>query len=134
MYRDTGAGKSPVPPALMAMATLVQAYLGVSDAEMVELTVVDLRVQMVLDQLGADRLHSRRGRWSTSGDRLIRADLDRRLLERTVELARDTAGFDGASFHAPCVWRWTPALLKVRAASKTRSISWGTRPASWFDA
>src|SRR5882672_10073680 len=54
MYRDTGAGKSPVPPALMAMATLVQAYLDVSDAEMVELTVVDLRVQMVLDRLGAD--------------------------------------------------------------------------------
>ncbi len=43
-----GAGKSPVPPALMAMATLVQAYLGVSDAEMVELTVVDLRVQMAV--------------------------------------------------------------------------------------
>ncbi len=31
MYRDKG--KSPVPPALMAMATLVQAYLGVSDAD-----------------------------------------------------------------------------------------------------
>ena len=28
MYRDTGAGKEPVPPALMAMATFVQAYLG----------------------------------------------------------------------------------------------------------
>ena len=27
MYRDTGAGKSPVPPAVMAMATFVQAYL-----------------------------------------------------------------------------------------------------------
>jgi len=54
MYRDTGAGKDPVPPALMAMATFVQAYLAVSDAEMVELTVVDLRVQMVLDCLGAD--------------------------------------------------------------------------------
>jgi len=53
MYRDSGAGKAAVPPALMAMATLVQAYLGVSDAEMVELTVVDLRVQMVLDRLGA---------------------------------------------------------------------------------
>jgi len=43
-----------VPPALMAMATLVQAYLGVSDAELVELTVVDLRVQMVLERFGAD--------------------------------------------------------------------------------
>src|SRR2546428_13886981 len=48
MYRDTGAGKDPVAPALMAMATLLQDYLEVSDAEMVELTEVDLRVQMLL--------------------------------------------------------------------------------------
>src|ERR687891_1500874 len=33
VYRDTGAGKPPVPPALLAMVTLLQAYLGVSDAE-----------------------------------------------------------------------------------------------------
>ena len=26
MYRETGAGKMPVPPALMAMAVLLQAY------------------------------------------------------------------------------------------------------------
>ena len=54
MYRDTGAGDAPVPPALMAMALIMQAYLGVSDAEAVELTVVDLRWQMVLDRLGSD--------------------------------------------------------------------------------
>src|SRR2546426_3495665 len=27
MYRESGAGKDPVPPGLMAMATLVQDYL-----------------------------------------------------------------------------------------------------------
>ena len=37
MYRETGAGKDPVPPALMAMAVLLQAYSGASDAEAVEL-------------------------------------------------------------------------------------------------
>ena len=52
MYRQTGAGKAPVPPGLMAMATLLQGYLGASDATMVELTVFDLRVQIVLDCLG----------------------------------------------------------------------------------
>src|ERR1035437_9033110 len=46
MYRDTGAGQEPVPPALLAMIVLLQSYLGVSDAEAVELTVVDLRWQM----------------------------------------------------------------------------------------
>lgn len=94
MYRDTGAGKAPVPPALMAMATLVQAYLGVSDAEMVELTVVDLRVQMTLDRLGADSPAFSQGALVDFRDRLIAADMDRRLLERTVELARETGGFD----------------------------------------
>lgn len=61
MYRRTGAGKPALPPALLAMATLVQGYLGVSDAEMVELTVVDLRVQLVLGCLGAEAPHFRKG-------------------------------------------------------------------------
>lgn len=108
MYRDTGAGKPPVPPALMAMATLVQAYLGVSDAEMVELTVVDLRVQMVLDRLGEDAPAFSQGALVDFRDRLIRADMDRRLLERTVELARETGGFD---------WRKLPRSLRVAVDS-----------------
>ncbi len=108
MYRDSGAGKPPVPPALMAMATLVQAYLGVSDAEMVELTVVDLRVQMVLDRLGADTPAFSQGAIVDFRDRLIRTDMDRRLLERTVELARETAGFD---------WRKLPRSLRVAVDS-----------------
>src|SRR5688572_28979477 len=49
MYRATGAGAEPLPPAMMAMAVLLQGYLGASDAEAVELTVVDLRWQMVLN-------------------------------------------------------------------------------------
>src|SRR5690349_10769146 len=36
MYRDTGEGKVPVPPALLAMVLLLQAYTGVSDAGAVE--------------------------------------------------------------------------------------------------
>ncbi len=55
MYRETGAGTVPVPPAMLAMATLLQACHGMSDAESVEMTVVDLRWQQVLDCLGANR-------------------------------------------------------------------------------
>ncbi|HEY4306692.1 MAG TPA: IS1182 family transposase [Gemmatimonadaceae bacterium] len=94
MYRDTGAGKSALPPAQMAMATFVQAYLAVSDAEFVELTVVDLRVQMVLGCLGADTPAFSQGALCDFRERLIRTDMDRRLLERTVEIARETGGFD----------------------------------------
>jgi hypothetical protein len=94
MYRPTGAGKEARPPAMMAMATLVQGYLGISDAEMIELTVVDLRVQMVLGCLGAEHPPFSQGALQEFRERLIAADLDRRVLERTVELAKATKAFD----------------------------------------
>lgn len=94
MYRATGAGKDARPPAMMAMAMLVQGYLGMSDAEMIELTVVDLRVQMVLGCLGAEEPPFSQGALQDFRQRLIAADLDRRVLERTVELAKATHAFD----------------------------------------
>jgi len=94
MYRDSGAGKEPLPPALLAMATLLQAYHGISDAEAVEMTVVDLRWQLVLDVLGADEPAFSQGALFDFRERLIRHDMDRRLLERTVALAERTGAFD----------------------------------------
>lgn len=104
MYRNTGAGKDPVPPALLAMAILLQSYQGVSDAEAVELTVVDLRWQMVLDRLGSGEPAFSQGALFDFRERMIRADMDRRLLERTVELARRTKSFD---------WKKLPKKLRV---------------------
>jgi hypothetical protein len=134
MYRDTGAGKDPVPPVLMAMAMLVQAYLGVSDAEMVELTVVDLRVQMVLGCLGAVKPAFSQGALCDFRDRLIRTDLDRRVLERTVELARETGEFDHRKLPRTLRLAVDSSPFEVRAASKTPSICSATRPASSFAA
>src|SRR5258708_16858619 len=53
IYRDTGAGDEPVPPALLCMALLLQGYHRISDAEAVELTVMDPPSQMGLACLGA---------------------------------------------------------------------------------
>jgi hypothetical protein len=94
MYRTTGAGKEARPPAMMAMAMLVQGYLGISDAEMIELTVLDLRVQMVLGCLGAEEPPFSQGALQEFRERVIAADMDRRLLERTVALATATKTFD----------------------------------------
>lgn len=94
MYRATGAGKAAIPPAKMAMAVLLQGYVGASDAEAVELTVVDLRWQMVLDCLGGTAPAFSQGALHDFRQRLIKTDMDRRLLERTVEFARRTGGFD----------------------------------------
>jgi len=94
MYRDTGAGKEALCPARMAMALIVQGYLGISDAEAVELTVVDLRWQMVLDRVGETEPAFSQGALFGFRERLIAHDMDRRLLERTAKIARSSKGFD----------------------------------------
>jgi hypothetical protein len=104
MYRDTGAGKEPVTPAMMAMAVLLQEYAGVSDAEAVELTVVDKRWQLVLGRLGESKPAFSQGAFWDFRERLLRHDMDRRLLERTRELARKTKGFD---------WKKLPTQVRV---------------------
>lgn len=43
MYRRTGGGREPLPPAVLCMISLLQAYTAISDAEAVELTVAVLR-------------------------------------------------------------------------------------------
>jgi hypothetical protein len=94
MYRDTGAGKEPVCPARMAVAALMQGYLAVSDAEAVQLTMVDLRWQMVLGCLGSTEEAFSQGAFQEFRQRLIRHDIDRVLLEKTIALARTTKAFD----------------------------------------
>jgi hypothetical protein len=110
MYRQTGAGKAPVAPGLMAMATLLQGYMGASDATMVELTVFDLRVQLVLGRLGHSEPAFSQGALSDFRQRLMRTQMDRRLLERTVEVAaRHRKEFD---------WRKMKGALKVAIDSR----------------
>jgi Transposase DDE domain/Transposase domain (DUF772) len=94
MYRDTGAGMDAHPPALMAMVILLQSYAGASDATAVELSLLDLRWQMVLDCLGATEPVFSQGALFDFRQRLIAAGLDRRLLERSRELAFETKAFD----------------------------------------
>lgn len=60
MYRQPGAGEPPHPPAMLCMVLLLQGYVGASDAEAVELTVMDRRWQMVLDCLDVDEPPLRR--------------------------------------------------------------------------
>ena len=104
MYRDTGAGAEAVPPAQLAMALLLQGYLGLSDWDAVETAVMDLRWQMVLGCLGEMEPPFSQGALQTFRERLIAHDMDRRLLERTVELAKRTEEFD---------WKKFPKTLRV---------------------
>ena len=109
MYRDSGEGKQPVAPALLSMVVLLQAYTKASDAEAVELSVVDARWQMVLDVAGDDEPPFSQGALQAFRQRLIAHDMDRRLLERTVELAKQTGIFD---------WKKLPKDLRLAIDSR----------------
>lgn len=108
MYRATGAGKKPVAPAQMAMALVLQAYSKASDAEAVELAACDLRWQLCLDCLGDDEPPFSQGALFDFRQRLIDHEMDRRLLERTIELARESGAFD---------WKKLPKEIRVAVDS-----------------
>jgi IS5 family transposase len=91
VYRPRGT--QPLPPALLAMALLLQAYDQVGDAEAVENAAVDPRWQLALGCLGAARAPFSQGALVAFRDRLIAHDLDKRLLDKTVALAKARGGF-----------------------------------------
>jgi hypothetical protein len=99
-YADSPKGQPPVPPAQLALATILQAYTRVSDDEVIEATVMDRRWQLVLDCMGAEEPPFSKGTLVGFRGRLIEHDLDRRLIERTVELAARTRGFGAAALRA----------------------------------
>jgi hypothetical protein len=81
-------GTAPLPAAMLATVTLLQAYDQVGDAEAVEAAVLDRRWQLVLGCLGAEEAPFSQGVLSQFRQRMIEHDLDRLLLDRTVELAK----------------------------------------------
>ena len=99
-YVDSAKGQPPVPPAQLALATILQAYTRVSDDEVIEATVMDRRWQLVLDCTGAEEPPFSKGTLVGFRKRLIEHDLDRRLIERTVDLAARTKGFGAAALRA----------------------------------
>ncbi len=108
MYSPVERGKDRVPPAQLALASLLQAALGVPDHEVVELTVMDMRWQMVLDCIGADEPLFSQGTLFNFRQRVIDHGVDVDLFERTVQLARETGGFSAthlrAAFDASPLW------------------------------
>lgn len=108
MYRDTGAGEEPQPPAMMCMALLLQCCCGVSDSEAVRMATTDMVWQMLLGCLGQEEPAFSQGGLQQFRERLIKHDMDRVLLERTIELARETTEFD---------WRKLPKDLRLAVDS-----------------
>lgn len=96
----TARGEAPIPPALLAMVTLLQAYTGTSDARAVESAEMDARWQLVLGTLGSDDAPFSQGSLVRFRERMIEHDLDKKLLDRTVSLAKSTRGFGWQALRA----------------------------------
>ena len=86
-------GQDPCPPAMLAMVLLLQRYDGISDADAVDSAENDRRWQLVLGTLGKDEAPFGQGSLVRFRTRMIGHDLDKKLVERTVALAKSTGKF-----------------------------------------
>lgn len=86
-------GNEPLPAALLAMVTLLQAYDKTGDADAVVTVQMDRRWQLVLDCLQPEQAPFSQGVLSQFRTRMIEHDLDKKLLDRTVEIAKSTDKF-----------------------------------------
>lgn len=86
-------GQEPCPPALLAMVTLLQRYDGLGDANAVEAAENDRRWQLVLGTLDDEDAPFGQGTLVRFRMRMVVNDLDKKLVERTVELAKKTGKF-----------------------------------------
>ena len=100
LYKESSQGYPPVPPAQLALATILQAYTRVSDDEVIAVTTMDRRWHMVLDGLDSERAPCSKGTLVAFRQRLRAQQMDRRLLERTVESAAASGAFGARQLRA----------------------------------
>src|SRR5215831_1576992 len=100
IYKDSPSGQPPVEPARLALALILQAYTGVSDDEVIEATLMDRRWQLALDCLDAEEPPFSKGTLVAFRTRLIEHQMDRRLLERTIEIAAASKAFSARNLRA----------------------------------
>jgi hypothetical protein len=93
VYKDSPLGQPPLPPAMLATVTLLQALVGESDAGAVEAAIADRRWQMVLDCLGDEEAPFSQGSLVDFRRRMVAHGMHHRLVEQSVALAKKTGDF-----------------------------------------
>jgi len=100
MYAEAEKGHPPVPPAQLALTVILQAYTKAADAEAIESVTMDRRWQLVLDCLDCEQAPFSQATLVRFRQALIIHQLDRRLIERTVELAHLSKKFGSRQLRA----------------------------------
>jgi hypothetical protein len=93
-------GTVPIPPALLALVTLLQAYDQIGDAKAVVTASLDKRWPLVLGTLGEDPAPFSQGALVAFRARLITHELERTLVSRTVALAKASGKCGGQHLQA----------------------------------
>jgi transposase len=88
--KDGPAGSPPMPPGGLALATILQAYTGVSDDGVFEATTMDRRWQLVLAYLDCAEPPFSTGTSVTFRRRTIERNWDWRPIEQTIAAAEQT--------------------------------------------
>lgn len=86
-------GQEPCPPALLAMVNLLQRYEGLGDRDAVSAAENDRRWQLVLGHLGDDNAPFGQGSLVRFREKMAAHNLDKKLVDRTIELAKRTKKF-----------------------------------------
>jgi hypothetical protein len=100
LYTASPFGQPPVPPAQLALALILQSYTGYSDDAVIEALLMDRRWQLALDCLDCETAPFSKGTFVTFRNALLAHHLDRRLLERTLEIATSTGAFNPRTLRA----------------------------------
>jgi len=100
LYAPKLRGQPPIPPAQLVPATIVQAYTGASDDEVIEATLMDRRWQLVLDCLDSEQAPFSKGTLIAFRKRLIEAQMDRRRISRTIEITTQSHEFGPRALRA----------------------------------
>jgi hypothetical protein len=100
IFKDSTMGYCPIAPAQLALAIILQAYLGISDDEVIEELVMDLRWQLVMDCLNCEKPPFSKATLIRFRSALIKKGFDQRLIDRTVEIAKLKGGFGSANLRA----------------------------------
>lgn len=100
LFKDSTVGKCPLAPAQIALAIILQAYTRVSDDEAIEAMVMDRRWQLVLDCIDCEQAPFGKGTLVRFRAALIAKGGDRRLIEKTIEIAKKIQGYSERSLKA----------------------------------
>ena len=94
LYSDAPRGTKPKAPAQLLLVVLLQGFTGASDDDAVQNSETDLRWQLVLDCLDAEKAPFKRTTLVDFRTRLSNAGFMSEVLRRTAELAQKSGDYD----------------------------------------